>query len=133
MSVADHRVPASSLPRRIPLGVRLSPQFVNRFCARLQKAGPEQAQTAGLLFGIAGESLVIVQAFRSFSGADSNGLALEGPGLEQAFERSFIASQTDPEVSALDVIGWYAMRRPRAGCMPEISSSIMHISPVRTT
>lgn len=65
---------------------------------------------AGLLFGIAGESLVIVQAFRSFSGTDSNGAALDGPRLAQAFERSFIASQTDPEVSALDVIGWYAMR-----------------------
>ncbi len=64
----------------------------------------------GLLFGIAGESLVIVQAFRSFSDADSEGAALEGPRLAQVFERSFIASQTDPEVSALDVIGWYAMR-----------------------
>ncbi len=110
MSIADQRVAASSLPRRIPLGVRLSPQFVNRLCGRVQKTGPEQAQMAGLLFGIAGESLIIVQAFRSFTGADSNGAALDGPRLAQALERSFIASQTDPEVSALDVIGWYALR-----------------------
>lgn len=111
MSVADQTTPASSLPRRIPLAVRLSPLFVNRLCARLQKASPDQPHIAGLLFGIAGEGLAIVQAFKSFTPPDSNeSLPVEGERLVKAFERSMAAAQTDPEVSALDLIGWYSLR-----------------------
>ncbi len=110
MSIADQGAPASNPPRRTSTAVRLSPQFVNRLCARI-KSGLEGQEMAGLLFGIAGESLAIVQAFKSFSASQSDEPgATEGERRQRFFKQASAAAQTDPEVSALELIGWYSMR-----------------------
>ncbi len=110
MSVADQSLPAASLPTRVPSYVRLSPQFVNRLCTRIQKTRIGQPEMAGLLFGVAGDTRVIVQAFKSFAREESDSDRLEGQRLRECLERSVAAAQNDPEVSALDLLGWYWLR-----------------------
>ncbi len=110
MSVADQSAPASRLPRRVPLAIRLSPQFVNRLCAHLLRSADSRMDLAGLLFGVADDGLMIVQAFKSFPVGNLTVDTPEQARLEQGFEELAKSSQTDPEVSALDVIGWYSTR-----------------------
>jgi TonB family protein len=111
-SVADQTA-VSSQSRLPPLAVRLAAKFVNSFCARIDKAAQEpQVPLAGLLFGVTGESLVVMQSFRSLDVHEAG--PVEGEQLAKAFERALGESQTDPEVSALDLVGWFSLR-PSAG------------------
>ena len=50
----------------------------------------------------------MVQSFRSLDGGDAG--PLEGEQLAKALEHALGESQTDPEVSALDLVGWFALR-----------------------
>lgn len=95
----------------MPLIVRLQPNFVNRLCGRIQKAGPGQIRNVGLLFGIAGERFVIVQAFKSLAASDRDGAELLDEGqLEQSLKQAIEAAQSDPEVSVLNLIGWFSLQ-----------------------
>ncbi|MBV9613315.1 MAG: energy transducer TonB [Acidobacteriaceae bacterium] len=107
MNVADPSLAASHPAGRTPLAVSLSPQFVNRLCSRLERGGPD---IAGLLFGVAGEGLVLVQAFKSFTGESSDAVPPSGEALKHAFEQLLQLAHADPEVSVLDLIGWYWTR-----------------------
>ncbi|MBV9406289.1 MAG: hypothetical protein JO211_13165, partial [Acidobacteriaceae bacterium] len=107
MSVADPSLTASNPAGRIPLAVSLAPQFVNRLCGRLQRGGVEMA---GLLFGVGGEGLVLVQAFKSFGGDSNDAIPATGEALKQAFEQLLQSAHADPEISVLDLIGWYWTR-----------------------
>jgi TonB family protein len=108
-SVADQTSAPSNVPRLLPLTVRLAPHFVNSFCAQMEKTTREQKVTvAGLLFGVSGESLVVLQSFRPLHVVEEG--PLEDQRLAKAFEQAFGESQTDSEVSALDLVGWYSLR-----------------------
>ena len=110
MSVANQNAPASKLTHRSPTVVRLSPQFINRLSAHVRRTASRRVEPLGLLFGVTDETLVIIQAFKSFGSDATSAGVLNGDRLEQAFRDSVTAAQTDPEVSSLDLIGWYSMR-----------------------
>lgn len=124
MSVVDQSAPAAMTSGPTAFAVRLSAQFVNRLCARLQKGTPDTSGIAGLLFGMQGETRVILQAFKSAAVAEKQqDTAVERNRLEQAFEELILVSQRDPEVAALDLVGWYCVR-PSGGL--HASEAIFH-------
>ncbi len=130
MSVADQSVPVANSTQRVPFTVRFSSQFVNRLCARLQRSAPPRSEVAGLLFGHSREGLLEVQVFKSFpeNEGDGNPSAPQsqanpqnqlgqqnqsGPArdlLHGMVEASIASSRKDPEVSALELVGWYSFR-----------------------
>jgi hypothetical protein len=121
MSVADQRTPASRLPRRDALNVRLSPQFANRLSARIQRNLPAGKGMNGLLFGVADEGVVILQAFKSFTDSDyTEPWQFLPEQLDETFETAVAAAQTDPEVSSLDLIGWFSLRRIGGLHLPDL-------------
>jgi hypothetical protein len=60
----------------------------------------------GLLFGTSDESLVVVQASRSFTESGTSGSAWQ----DSAFEKLLAATRRDPEISPLELVGWYTVR-----------------------
>lgn len=104
MSAINPGLAAPSL-RRLPFTIRLAPQFVNRLLSRRQLSASSPDGAHGLLFGIADENLVVVQAFRSFAALG------ERDAPESELFKGLLASvHNDPEVSPLELVGWYAVR-----------------------
>src|SRR5579875_2495386 len=81
----------SDVSRRVST-VRLSAQFVNRLCARIQKSAVEPSRISGVLFGVRGERVsiaqgervTIVQAFKSVGALQTPGFGANG--REQAVD-----------------------------------------------
>jgi hypothetical protein len=97
--------------RRLPFTIRLSPQFVNRLLSRTLRADASRANVQGLLFGVSDESLVVVQSFRSFTeDAESVGGEVGRTHQEGEFEELLTTARKDPEISPLELIGWYTAR-----------------------
>jgi hypothetical protein len=104
MSATDPGLTAPSL-RRLPFTIRLAPQFVNRLLSRRQQSTASPDSIHGLLFGIADENLLVVQAFRSFAAIG------ERNARESELFDSLLASvHKDPEILPLELIGWYTVR-----------------------
>ena len=103
--------PSSTAPslRRLPFTVRLSAQFVNRLLSRTQGTDTPHDNIHGLLFGTFDESLIVVQAFRSFTEAGGNGRSGSAP-QDSAFEKLLATTRRDPEISSLELVGWYTVR-----------------------
>jgi len=111
MSVADQPAQLTNLARRVPFTVRFSPQFINRMCDRLQKSAPTRANVAGLLFGRSELAVSEIHVFKSFPDSPGNGNISAQPDHLAALVQALIASSRhDPEVSALQLLGWYAFR-----------------------
>src|SRR5438874_7245455 len=70
MSVADRSLSAPPVPRRAPLAVRLSPEFVNTFCfggcQADRRNAEDQLACPGLLFGTMRDGIVTVRATKVF-------------------------------------------------------------------
>ncbi len=97
--------------RRLPFTVRLSPQLVNRLLSRAQRAFSSRDNIHGLLFGVSDESLLLVQAYRSFP-EDGEIVSAMGNRARQneIFEQLLTTARKDPEVSSLEPVGWYTIR-----------------------
>lgn len=105
MSVADQSALAT-IPR-VARVVRLAPQFVNRISAKhlleIARTAPH-SQISGFLYGTADERLVTIQAFRTL--IDDTSLSI-GARLAAVFGKMRAATQTDPELSGLRLVGWF--------------------------
>ena len=106
--------PSSTVPslRRLPFTIRLSPQFANRLLSRTQRADSSYDSIHGLLFGLSDESLLVVQAFRSFGedGGSIHGMTDGAPRHDELFEQLLTTARKDPEISPLELVGWYTVR-----------------------
>ncbi len=120
MSAIDSSSTAPSL-RRLPFTVRLAPQFVNRLLSRRQQADASQTNIQGLLFGIADENLLVVQAFRSFAGHEGGGTR-----PSEVLDRLLASARQDPEISPLELVGWYATRKSGGLLQSDIQFHDLH-------
>jgi TonB family protein len=116
MSVIEQTVRTSNSPRRIPATVRLGSEVVNDLCIRLRSetaaVGDDQA-AVGLLFGTAVQDTLSVKAFKAFFPADSAETgSSQRECLDAAFERSLATAKTDQDLTNLELVGWYCIRRP---------------------
>jgi len=109
MSVLDQSPPSASI-RRTPITIRFAPQFINRLATRVQRMAAGRGEIAGLLFGIPQETISAVQAFRSFSDSSEGGGLRDPSRLAEAIDRVMAASRTDPEISSMQLVGWYCVR-----------------------
>lgn len=106
-AAATAAVPIAPGLRRLPFTIRLSPQFVNRLLSRSLRTDMSSSHIQGLLFGLSDESLLLVQAFRSFpEGIESTGLSQGSEDIEQLLA----TARKDPEISPLELVGWYTSR-----------------------
>ena len=112
MSVVDQIAFTSKSPRRIISAVRLSPRVVNQVRNLPATEGmrtDESQGAAGLLFGTAEQDLLRVEASRAFPAASGSSTR---EAMDTAFDRSFALAKADPELTSLQLVGWYSIRRP---------------------
>ena len=109
MSVADQSPRAPPEPRRSPLSVRLSPEFVNSFCFGGRTPDRRRAQhelaCPALLFGKMRDAIVTVRAAKVFPASLSN------PFSADSFSTSWAAARSDPELTSLELVGWCAIQQ----------------------
>ncbi len=116
MSAADQSVAARrQAPRRVPLAVRLSPEFVNSFC--LGRRPPDRRKTeyrpaaTGFLFGTMQDAIVTVRAAKVFP------TSLDDPVSADSFSKFWAIARSDPELASLDLVGWCAVQQA-VGLLP---------------
>src|SRR3954447_26295801 len=107
MSVMNLNSTAPSL-RRLPFTVKLSPQFVNRLLSYTPAEDSSRDNVYGLLFGTSSESLVVVQAFQLLTDAGKEDRV--SASQDETFEKLLAAARKDPEISPLELVGWYKVR-----------------------
>ena len=115
VSAADQSLPAAQAPRRVPLAVRLSPEFVNSFCLgrRPPDRGTAEYRPAatGLLFGTIQDAIVTVRAAKVFP------TSLNDPVSADNFSKFWATAKSDPELASLDLVGWCAVQQA-VGLLP---------------
>jgi len=118
MSVVYRNLPVTG-SSQVLSKVRFAPQFVRRFSTLAQRnSRPARSEITGLLYGSSENSVVTVQEFKSFldrpESSDSG--ASVRASLADAFDKLIAASRTEPEISTLEVLGWYSLR-PAGGLL----------------
>ncbi|MBV8898029.1 MAG: energy transducer TonB [Acidobacteriaceae bacterium] len=105
MSVADQSALATTA--RAARVIRLTPQFVNRIGARhlleIARTAPH-SQISGFLYGTVDERLITIQAFRTL--IEDTSITV-GARLAEVIAKMRAATQTDPEISGLGLVGWF--------------------------
>lgn len=110
MALMDQSEETSTNSRHVATGVRLSPQFVNRLCSRLETAHAMPDGVSGLLFGTSHEDVIVVQAFRSLMDSDIAAIEAGDLTFDDAVAEVARAAEADPGLAPLDVLGWYSFR-----------------------
>jgi hypothetical protein len=115
MSAADQSLPAAQASRRVPLAVRLSPEFVNSFCLGRRPPDRRKAEyrpaPTGLLFGTMQDGIVTVRAAKVFP------TSLNDPVSADNFSKFWAIARSDPELASLDLVGWCAVQQA-VGLLP---------------
>jgi hypothetical protein len=106
----DQSEETASFRRHAATVVRLSPQFVNRLCSRLETAHAMPEGISGLLFGTSHEDVIVIQAFRSLMDSDIAAIEAGELTVDDAVEEFIRAAEADPGLAPLDVLGWYSFR-----------------------
>ncbi|MBV8897913.1 MAG: energy transducer TonB [Acidobacteriaceae bacterium] len=110
MALMDQSEETTTHNRHVATGVRLSPQFVNRLCSRLETAHAMPEGVSGLLFGTSHEDVIVVQAFRSLMDSDIAAIEAGELTFDDAVAEVARAAEADPGLAPLDVLGWYSFR-----------------------
>ncbi len=116
LSITGQHSLQTKIPDQTPLTVRVSPHFAKSLCTPPEEAPrPEPGSPAakgGLLFGIVGDDLITIQAFRGFEIHDeqeSNSSAHEH--FDKCVGELSAAAPADPELAGSELIGWCYVRR----------------------
>ena len=109
VSVADQSQPAPPVPRRAPLRVRLSPEFINTFCFGQRPPDRRNAEhpltSPALLFGLIRDAVVTVHAAKAFPASLNSSLSTD------SFRSVWASARSDPEFASLQLVGWCAVRQ----------------------
>src|SRR2546423_4863602 len=113
--VHDSLRKAARAPRRVPLAVRLCPEFVNSFCVGRQlpdrRKAEHQPAAMGLLFGTMQNAIVTVHTAKVFP------TSLNDPLSADSFSKFRAIARSEPELASLDLVGWCAVQQA-AGLLP---------------
>ena len=97
----------------IPFKVRLEPYLVESICelSRLVRdKGNQHNDLSGLLFGRAEAGIRTAEALKTFADAGTHSELARRERWEKAYKSTLEESKIDPELSALDVVGWFSFR-----------------------
>jgi TonB family protein len=110
MKVTEQGAPRLGLGRRNPSTVRIGPRFVCGLFAHfgIDNTSLEITKSAsGLLFGTAEQGLVTLEAFKMCPVADPEKGSPKAECLSAAFEPLLGAAKIDPDLTSLELVGWY--------------------------
>lgn len=97
----------------IPFRVRLEPYVVESVCELsriVRDRGGQYSSLSGLLFGRAEPGSRTVEALKTFADTSTHSELARRERWERSYKTAIEESQDDPELSALDVVGWFSFR-----------------------
>ncbi len=110
MIVVDQSSSAAS-SRRTPFTVRLSPQLVNGLVNRQLPFSVSPSEISGLLYGLAEQGSIVVQAFRPFQAGKTVSGFRDRTEQNQFLQQHLTAFSKDAELATLQLLGWYTLRQ----------------------
>jgi TonB family protein len=97
----------------IPFKVRLEPYLIESICelARfIRDKGNTQTEVSGLLFGVAENGSRVVGALKTFEAAGTRSDLARRERMEKAYAAAVEEAKEDPELGALQLVGWFSFR-----------------------
>ena len=105
--------PEAAVPSAIPFKVRLEPYLIESICELsrvIREKGSAQTDVSGLLYGSADKGSRVVTALKTFPDAGPRSDLARRERLEKAYIAAVEEANEDPELSSLQLIGWFSFR-----------------------
>ncbi len=96
----------------IPFNVKVEPRLVESLCglARLGRERGHYSDISGLLFGKAERGIRTLEALKAFSDGGPFSELARRQRMESAYTSALEEAKNDPELSKLEVVGWFSFR-----------------------